>query len=108
MKKNTHFCIDLKTVMQEDGFPTEGRTYRGALTRDAFDHYLFEEEVHAPRRPARLNSKLYDGRYVSLVHMRNGRYQLHCRTIEAPAVGNRDELAFKIYVELVQALHFIN
>ena len=42
MKKNTNLCIDLKTIMQEDALLREGRSYRGVLTRDGEDHYIFD------------------------------------------------------------------
>ena len=107
MKKNTILCVDLKTIMQDDALPCQGRTYRGVLTRDAEHHYLFEEEAHASGRIHRLNPKLYVGRHLSLVRRQDGRYQLHCRAFEANDLGNRDALASKIFAELVDALQII-
>ena len=107
MKKNTLLCVDLKTIMQDDALPCPGRTYRGVLTRDAEHHYLFEEEAHASGRIHRLNPKLYVGRHLSLVRRQDGRYQLHCRAFKADALGNRNELASKIFSELVEALQII-
>ena len=107
MKKNTILCVDLKTIMQDDALPCQGRTYRGVLTRDAEHHYLFEEEAHASGRIHRLNPKLYVGRHLSLVRRQDGRYQLHCRAFKADTLGNRNELASKIFSELVEALQII-
>ena len=108
MTKNTNYCVDLKTILQEDVLLTEGQTYRGVLTRDSADHYLFEEEAitsgHRPRR----NPKLFDGKYVSLVHMQNGRYQVHMRTIDASLCQDRKELAFNVYTELMNCLNAID
>jgi len=41
--KNTNLCVDLKTVMQKDAILKEGKSYKGVLTRDDENHYLFEE-----------------------------------------------------------------
>ena len=107
MKKNTILCVDLKTILQEDTLLRQGQTYRGVLTRNAFNHYLFEEEAHASGRTHRLNPKLYVGRHLSLVRRQDGRYQLHCRAFKADTLGNRNELASKIFTELVEALQII-
>ena len=52
--------------------------------------------------------KLYDGNYISLVHMANGRYQCHMRTINASGNFDRQELAFKVYSELLTAFNIID
>lgn len=107
MIKNTNLCIDLKTIMQEDALLNQGQCYRGVLTRDGADHYLFEEAVKIDRHGKR-NPKLFDGDFVSLVHMQNGKYQVHMRTIDATAQTDRNELAFKVYNELLQAFHIFD
>lgn len=106
MKKNTNLCIDLKTIMQEDTLLTPGQCYRGVLSRTADDLYLFEESVSSPHH-GRRNPKLYDGHYVSLVHMQNGKYQVHMRTIDATSSLNHRALARSVYSELLQALSII-
>lgn len=108
MIKNTIFCVDLKTILQEETMLRTGRTYRGVLTRDSEDHYLFEEQTRTSPRSVRRNPKLFEGHYVSLVHMQNGRYHVHLRTIDASAVDDRQELAFKVYTELLNALKIID
>lgn len=107
MNKNTNLCVDLKTIMQEDTFLNQGQTYRGCLTRDGEEHYLFEEAVRVDKH-GRRNPKLFAGDYVSLVHMQNGRYQVHMRTIDASLCQDRQELAFQIYTELLNALNIID
>lgn len=107
MNKNTNICVDLKTIMQEDVLLTEGQTYRGCLTRDGEDHYLFEEAVRIDKH-GRRNPKLFAGDYVSLVHMQNGKYQVHMRTIDASSALDRKELAFKVYSELLNAFNIID
>lgn len=108
MIKNTNLCIDLKTIMQEDAILNEGQTYRGVLTRDSYDHYLFEEEAKSSRSSCKRNPKLFDGNYCSLVHMQNGRYQIHMKTINASGSFDRRDLAFKVYSELLTAFNVID
>ena len=107
MKKNITLCIDLKTILQEDALLNPGKCYRGVLSRTSDDQYLFEEAVSSGRL-ARRNPKLFDGRYVSLVHMQNGKYQVHMRTIDASATLDRKHLAFLVYSELLTAFEIID
>lgn len=107
MEKNTNLSVDLKTVMQQDVLLAEGHTYRGCLTRNGEDHYLFEEAVRLDRHGKR-NPKLFDGEYISLVHMQNGRYQVHMRTIDASFGIDRNELAFRVYSELLNAFNIMD
>ena len=108
MNKNTNLCVDLKTILQEDTMPTEGQCYRGVLTRDGEDHYLFEEEAKTSGQHLKRNPKLFDGKFINLVHMQNGRYQVHMRTIDASAAIDRRDLAFKVYNELIDCLNIID
>ena len=109
MKKNVNLHIDLKTIMQEDALLNEGQCYRGVLSRTSENQYLFEEETHKHvDRHGRRNPKLFDGRYVSLVHMQNGKYQVHMRTIDASSILDRKELAQGVYWELIEAFTIID
>lgn len=106
MQKNVNLCVDLKTVMQNDALLAEGQPYNGLLTRDGKDHYIFEESCRRGR--CLRNPKLFDGNYCSLVHMQNGRYQIHMKTINASAISDRQEMAFKVYSELLTAFSIID
>lgn len=108
MKKNINICVDLKTIMQEDVCLIEGRCYRGCLTRDGEEHFLFEEETRTSGLSHKRNPKLFDGKYVSLVHMQNGKYQVHMRTIDASSCPDRRDLAFDVYNELLNAFTIID
>lgn len=105
MKKNTLLGIDLKTIMQQTTQLQLGSSYNGVLTRDGEEHYRFEEAVR--HRITQRNPKLFAGEYISLVHMRNGRYHCHMKTIHASDVTDRGELAFRIYSELMNAFEMM-
>ena len=68
--------------------------------------FRFEEAVRKGR-PKR-NPKLFDGKFCSLVHMANGKYQIHMKTIDASGELDRQELAFKVYSELLNAFNIID
>ena len=106
MQKNVNLCVDLKTVIQSDAHLAEGQPYNGLLTRDGEDHYIFEESCRRHRCPR--NPKLFDGQYCSLVHMQNGKYQIHMKTINASAIEDRNQLAFNVYSELLTAFKIID
>ena len=106
MIKNSNLCVDLKTVMQRDAHLIQGQSYPGVLTRDGDEHFIFEESCHRGRCPR--NPKLFDGNYCSLVHMQNGKYQIHMKTINASQVADRNQLAFNVYSELLTAFSIID
>lgn len=107
MNKNTNLCVDLKTIMQDDVLLNQGQCYNGVLTRIGEDHFLFEEAVHVDRH-GRRNPKIYEGKHISLVHMQNGRYQVHMKTIDASTSVDHKDLAFKVYSELLNAFSIID
>jgi hypothetical protein len=43
-----------------------------------------------------------------LVHMQNGRYQVHMRTIDTTTQLDRNALAFQVYHELIEAFTIID
>ena len=106
MIKNSNLCVDLKTVMQRDAHLIQGQSYPGVLTRDGDEHFIFEESIQ--RKSCQRNPKLFDGNYCSLVHMQNGKYQIHMKTINASAIEDRRELAFNVYTELLTAFDIID
>lgn len=108
MKKNIQLCIDLKTIMQDETLLTQGRTYRGVLSHISDNLFLFEEETKSARKSTRLNPKLFEGQYCSLVHMQNGRYQVHMKTLEPSAAVDPKKLAFNVYSELLKAFAIID
>ena len=107
MQKNINLCVDLKTKMQEVTLLEVDKCYRGVLSRTNVDQYLFEEAAISGRTDRR-NPKLFDGRYVSLVHMQNGKYQVHMRTIDASAALDRKALGQNVYSELLQAFNIMD
>ena len=67
--------------------------------------FRFEESIRGHRD--KRNPKLFDGNYCSLVHMQNGKYQIHMKTINASAISDPNDFAFKVYSELLSAFKVI-
>lgn len=82
----------------------EGQCLNGVISK-THEGFRFEEAAksHRPKR----NPKLFDGCYCSLVHMQNGRYQIHMKTINASGITDHQNLAFKVYTELLNAFNII-
>ena len=105
MKKLTfkNATIDILTQKKEN--LTLPKCLTGVLTLGD-KGMRFEEAVRRAR--TKPNVKLYDGDYCSLVHMQNGKYQIHMKTINASGITNRQYLAFKVYSELLNAFNIID
>lgn len=105
MQKKIYTATNLACLLQQGSEITSHNCLNGVISKTD-DGFRFEEAVHkggAPRNP-----KLFKGKYCSLVHMANGRYQVHMKTIDASAVEDRHELAFKVYSELLNAFNIID
>ena len=104
MQKHSIQNVNLLTHLQQNDALNEGHCYKGVFTKVSEIDYLFEEAASCTKANVR-NPKLFAGEYISLVHMQNGRYQVHCRTIVPYSTLDINELAFKVYSELLPALH---
>lgn len=105
MEKTTHLGIDLKLVMQNEPLLKAGKCYNGILTRDGEYHYRFEEAIRKGRKPH--NPKLFDGTYVTLIRMSNGRCQFFLKGFD-PQEVDRETVPFLIRDEISNALKIID
>lgn len=106
MNKKVYQNVNLNVVLQHEGEVSTDNCPKGILSFDAHGEVRFEEEIRKGR-PAR-NPKLFDGEYVSMVRMQNGKYQFHMKTIKAePGLDGR-EIAKEISTEIIKAFRFIN
>ena len=104
MKKKTYCNIDLTCSFQQVEDLENDQCLSGVFSK-ADNGFRFEESVR--RQHNRRNPKLFDGNYCSLVHMQNGKYQIHMKTINASAVSDANSFAFKVYLELLSAFEII-
>ena len=106
MKKQIIKKTTVTVILQNTKERTDNQCLNGVFSFDAKkNRVLFEEEIRKGRPPR--NPKLYDGKYISLVRMQNGRYQLHLKTMDT-ADFDRDTFAFGVYSEINNALKIID
>lgn len=104
MQKKTYNDVQLNCVFQNVTELPDSVCLTGIISRNE-DGFRFEEEIKKGR-PAR-NPKLYDGEYVSLVRMVNGKYQMHAKTMRLEPGFDPSAIAFGFYQDVVSALKFI-
>jgi len=101
MIKQVFQQIDLTCMMQEAA--SQNVVCKGVMSINSSNGlFRFEEAVASNGNT--LNPKLYKGKYVSLVHMKNGKYQLHLRVLEATPEMDCQSLANDIRNEISEAL----
>lgn len=106
MKKIEYNNVDLTCSYQQQAMEvSDDLCLHGVMSRQD-GKFVFEEAVKCHR--AKRNPKIFDGRYCSLVHMRNNKYQIHMKTIDATKVKDVSALAFSVYSELLQAFNILN
>ena len=105
MYKQTISNISLQLVMQHSETFIRPMSHAGVLSKNE-DGFRFEEAVKQ-KRPRR-NPKLYEGKYVSLVHRHDGKYACSLKCIRGNDKNfDHHTMAFRIYLELIDALQII-
>ena len=105
MFKQTINNINLQLVMQQQEVFNQPMSHAGVLSMNQ-DGFRFEEAVKQ-KRPRR-NPKLYEGDYVSLVHRSDGKYACTLKYIRDKEKDfDHNTVAFRIYLELIDALQII-
>ena len=95
----------LQLVMQQTEVFNQQMSLAGVLSKDG-EGFRFEQAVKC-KRPRR-NPKLYEGQYVSLVHRSDGKYACTLKCIHPhDKEFDHHTVAFRIYLELIDALQII-
>lgn len=105
MQKKIYNSIQLACTLQQDEEITVNMCLNGVISK-TLNGFRFEEAIRKGHH--KRNPKLFDGKFVSLVHMQNGRYQIHMKTIDASSINDRRDLAFRVYSELLNAFNIID
>lgn len=106
MKKIDYNNVDLTCSFQQQAMEMgDDMCLHGVMSRQD-GKFVFEEAVK--RNGDRRNPKIFEGQYCSLVHMRNNKYQIHMKTIDATKVEDASKLAFGVYSELLQAFNILH
>ena len=104
MNKIEYNNVDLTCSFQQVEGVDKDLCLHGVMSRQD-GRFVFEEAVKCNKD--RRNPKIFEGQYCSLVHMRNNKYQIHMKTIDATKVVDASKLAFGVYNELLQAFNIL-
>ena len=105
MYKTVISNTQLQLVMQKFEVFNQNMCLPGVLSK-ADGGFRFEQAV-TQKRPRR-NPKLYEGDYVSLVHRCDGKYACTLKYIRDQEKNfDHHTVAFRIYLELIDALQII-
>ena len=105
MKKKVYKDVELScSFQQQDELPVN-ECLQGIISRTK-KGFCFEEAVRHTRQHR--NLKLYEGKYCSLVHRQNGKYQLHFKAFEVTKPSNSFEMAQPLYWEMLDAFDIID
>lgn len=96
----------IEVVLQHSEELSVDNCSTGVISVDETGNLKFEEEIRKGRAPR--NPKLFDGDYLSMVRMQNGKYQFHMKTLKAEAGIDGREIAKAISKEIIKAFKFIN
>ena len=104
MTKKNYSNVNLTCSFQQVEEIENNQCLNGVFSKTT-EGFRFEEAAKGHRD--KRNPKLFDGKYVSMVRMQNGRYQLHLKTMDT-ADFDRDSFAFGVYSEITNALRIID
>ncbi|MBQ8593730.1 MAG: hypothetical protein IJ467_05500 [Bacteroidaceae bacterium] len=106
MYKKVFSNVSLQVLMQQQTEVTDQPICLAGVLSKNQNEFRFEQSVKI-KRPRR-NPKLYEGQYVSLVHRSDDKYAC---TLKHITTKDKDfdyhNVAFRIYLELIDALQII-
>ena len=106
MYKKIFSNVSLQVLMQQQTEVTDQPMCLAGVLSKNQNEFRFEQSVKQ-KRPRR-NPKLYEGQYVSLVHRSDNKYACTLKCITPKTEGfDHHNVAFRIYLELIDALQII-
>lgn len=103
MNKITFSNTTLTCTFQKSDELLESQCLIGVISKTP-KGFRFEEAIRKSRPPR--NPKLYDGKFISMVKMQNGRYQCHLKTMDKGF--DKHTFAEGVYQDIVNALKIID
>ena len=103
MNKITFSNTTLTCTFQKSEELQESQCLIGVFSKPP-EGFRFEEAIRKSRPPR--NPKLYDGKFISMVKMQNGRYQCHLKTMDKGF--DKHTFAEGVYQDIVNALKIID
>ena len=108
--RNTHICVDLKTIRRNDACMKAGKGYLGVLRRDEIceefrceEHFTFREETLALAFCKR-NPQIFRGEFITITRRDDGTYRPNFRPIPRGEGFSLERYALGVYNEICMAL----
>lgn len=98
--KKQYQNINLTCLFQQVEELSSDQCLSGLFSRNTDGTFSFEEVI--PKVRDVRNAKLFDGQYISMVRMKNGKLQIHFKVIES--IDDPRKLAQQIFNEVTKAL----
>lgn len=105
MRKKVYMNTTLVCKMQEEKSLEPIKCHSGVISRNPDGSFVFEESVRKVQ--PRDNPRLFNGQYCALVHMKNGKYKIHMKSIDASQEIDPQVMAYQVYEELLNALNIL-
>ena len=111
MQKKTYFGVQLSCVLHTQSSTANTlQPVINPLASTALDDGLCLTGVISRTRKGfhfeEASRKLYDGKYISMVRMQNGRYQCHLKTMDKGF--DKNTFAEGVYQDIINALKIID
>lgn len=97
--RNTHLCVDLKTILHTDRSAVAGKNYTGTLVNDDEDHFLFVETLP---RPVKRNPRIYVGPFVTITRRDDGTLRPNLRLLNLTQHSNYQQYACHVAHDLIK------
>ena len=104
--RNTHICVDLKTILRHDASMQANKDYPGVLRRELdCDDYLYDEHftfLETVPAACKRNPQVYVGQYITITRRDDGTLRPNFRPIpkdlslERYATGVANELLWAL------------
>ena len=111
MKKNcnTHFSVNLKTLLRKDRLAKVGKNYLGVLRRDVEcdefrydEHFTFVETI--PSTTIKRNPKVYEGKRITITRKDDGTYRPNFKPMHIGGSLTLSRYVYEVYIELCEGL----
>lgn len=100
--RNTHLCVDMKTMLRRDSVMKIDKSYPGVLTRDMEDHFWFIETQ--PQTACKRNPHVFVGKYITITRKDDGTYRPNFRPMPKGKGFSLERYASGVASELLWAL----
>ena len=109
LNPNTHFSVDLKTLLRKDRLAKVGKNYLGVLRRDVeCDEFRYDEHFTLvetiPSTTIKRNPKVYEGKHITITRKDDGTYRPNFKPMHIGGSLTLARYVYEVYIELCEGL----